>query len=66
MVNPSEHELGRSAYICKLESCITKAVKEKKIGKMLRASLKSVEQTIPALSSLITMEDKSKHDCHQT
>jgi len=51
VVNPSKHELGRSAYICNLESCITKAIKEKKIGKMLRVSIKSAEQIIPQLKT---------------
>ncbi len=33
---PTRHEFGRSAYICKSTACINKAIKEKKINKMLR------------------------------
>lgn len=38
VVNPSRYELGRSAYLCYSESCINKAIKEKKVQKMLRIS----------------------------
>jgi len=49
IVNPSKFELGRSAYICKTKECITLAVKEKKIARMLKVSAKSVENIVPEL-----------------
>ena len=36
VMTPTEHQFGRSVYVCKLPACINKAIKEKKINKMLR------------------------------
>lgn len=49
IINPSRYELGRSAYVCKSTRCINLAIKEKKIAKMLRTSVKSMEEIIPKL-----------------
>ena len=49
ILNPNKFQLGRSAYLCKSDRCIDLAIKEKKIPKMLRVSLKSVEKIIPKL-----------------
>lgn len=44
VINPRKYHLGRSVYICKSSECIKKAIKEKKIAKMLRVSAKAVEK----------------------
>ncbi len=49
ILNPDRYQLGRSAYICKTENCINLALKEKKIPKMLKVSLKGLEKTISEL-----------------
>ena len=38
VLNPDKHSYGRSAYICKSLDCIKKAIKEKKISRMLKIS----------------------------
>ena len=43
VVNPGRHELGRSAYLCRSDDCIKRAVKEKKISRMLKVSQNIVE-----------------------
>ena len=59
VLNPNRFQLGRSAYICKSTSCINLAVKEKKILKMLRVSLKSVEKTILQLEEFSAQNSSS-------
>lgn len=54
IVNPNKHQLGRSAYICKTESCVTISIKEKKIARMLKISQKAIETVLPELSVLIS------------
>ena len=49
ILNPSRFQLGRSVYLCKSSACINLAMKEKKIQKMLRISLKSLETIVPRL-----------------
>lgn len=44
VINPGKYDLGRSVYICKSPECIKKTVKEKKIAKMLRVSIKAQEK----------------------
>ncbi len=39
VINPNKYQFGRSAYICNTKECINKAIKEKKIAKMLRAPI---------------------------
>jgi len=43
LINPDKHTFGRSAYLCKSRECITLAIKEKKIAKMLRVNIKTLE-----------------------
>jgi len=43
IMSPDKHSFGRSAYLCKSAECITLAIKEKKIAKMLRINIKSLE-----------------------
>ncbi|MBI1858250.1 MAG: YlxR family protein [Candidatus Melainabacteria bacterium] len=38
VINPNKHQFGRSVYLCKNPACITAAIKNKKIPKMLRTS----------------------------
>ena len=52
VLNPNKFQLGRSVYLCKSAGCINLAIKEKKIPKMLRVSLKSLEKIIPKLEEL--------------
>jgi len=52
VINPDKHQFGRSVYICKTKECITKAIKEKKIVKILKISTKNVEPLIPELEKL--------------
>ena len=54
VLNPNKFQLGRSIYLCKSDRCINLAIKEKKIQKMLRVSLKSLEKII------LTLEEFSK------
>ena len=53
IINPNRFELGRSAYLCASEKCITLAIKEKKIAKMLRVPVKATEKIIPQLQLYI-------------
>lgn len=55
VINPNRHQLGRSAYLCKSPTCINTAIKEKKIAKMLRISIKSMENAIPELEKFIPL-----------
>ena len=55
ILNPNKFQLGRSVYLCKSASCINLAMKEKKIPKMLRVSLKSLEKIIPRLEEFSTL-----------
>lgn len=36
VINPTKYQFGRSAYICNDSECINKAIKGKKIAKMLK------------------------------
>ena len=49
ILNPNRFQLGRSVYLCKSATCINLAIKEKKIPKMLRVSLRSIQNIIPKL-----------------
>lgn len=49
VLNPGRFQLGRSVYLCKSTTCINLAIKEKRIPKMLRVSLRSLENVIPKL-----------------
>ena len=49
LISPDKFHFGRSAYVCKSINCINIAMKEKKIAKMLRASVKSLENILPQL-----------------
>lgn len=50
-VNPGKHTFGRSAYICKSTECITRAIKEKKIAKMLKINIKHIEKIQSVIES---------------
>ena len=50
--NPGKFQLGRSAYVCKSENCLTKAIKERKIQKMLKTSAKNLEKVILKLQEV--------------
>ena len=52
IINPDKCQLGRSAYLCRSRSCIDIALKEKKIAKMLRAKVRSIENVISDLVDL--------------
>lgn len=52
-LNPTRYQLGRSIYICKSKECLTKAIKDKKITKLLRTQAKNVEPIIGELESLV-------------
>ena len=53
VINPTKHQFGRSAYVCKSDSCIRLALKGekkgKKIEKMLKISTKNLEEITPEL-----------------
>ncbi len=53
VINPNKYQFGRSAYICNSTECINKAIKEKKIAKMLRTPIDN-SIIINLQSSLIT------------
>lgn len=52
VINPDRYQLGRSVYICKSPECQKKAIKEKKIIKMLRVSPKAHEKITSELSEV--------------
>lgn len=49
VVNPDRYQHGRSAYVCKSINCINAAIKGKKLSKILKVNLQSVEKIIPEL-----------------
>ena len=40
VINPTKHQFGRSAYVCKSDSCIRLALKGEKKGKKIEKMLK--------------------------
>lgn len=46
IVNPNKFELGRSIYLCKKANCVHIALKGKKISKMLKISINSIDKQV--------------------
>ena len=57
VINPNSFQLGRSVYLCKSTSCINIAIKEKKIAKMLRVSVKSIQDIVSELETKTLKEE---------
>lgn len=46
IINPDRYHFGRSIYLCLSENCVHKAIKEKKILKVLKVSVRVLDNFI--------------------
>ncbi|MBI2996749.1 MAG: YlxR family protein [Candidatus Melainabacteria bacterium] len=49
ILNPNKYQLGRSIYLCKNSDCVNKAIKEKKLQKMLKVPASKLSTIINQL-----------------
>lgn len=61
VINPDRYHFGRSAYLCNLPSCISIAIKQKKIAKVLRVSSKAAEEVISNLRTYLVSGNNCQH-----
>jgi len=52
VINPDKYQIGRSAYICKEDECIKKAIRNKRLAKLLKTSSEIVQSILCELESL--------------